>query len=168
MSDVIKTERLLLRSLRDADGEVVIAAFNTPAIVMWLSSPPYPFKAKDLKLQNKDGTTLWPDCAAIELDGKMIGMIGGQPHLGYWLLPQFWGKGYATEAGMAIVAAVFNSSQAQSIASGYFEGNESSAKVLAKLGFSKIGGGIKFCRPRGEDVPFVEMMLDRSQWIAIK
>ena len=164
MADVITTKRLVLRSARAADGDVVIAGLNDYEVVKWLARPPYPFTRADLRLTNDDGSTRWPDMAVIDCDGSMIGMISGVPHLGFWLLQRAWGQGYATEAGRGMIDRVFTTRDVDALDSGYFEGNAGSAKVLAKLGFRETGRGMKMCVARKRELPHVELSLTREDW----
>ncbi|MEM8775548.1 MAG: GNAT family N-acetyltransferase [Pseudomonadota bacterium] len=166
MTDMIKTERLVLRPVVDADATIVIEGFNDFDVVKWLARPPYPFGIEDLKIRNDDGSSRWPAHAAIEHDGRMIGMVSGVPHLGFWLLRTAWGQGFATEAGLAMAAYVFADTDEDHLVSGYFEGNEASANVLRKIGFVETGRGTHWCNPRSEEFPHVDMRLNRTDWEA--
>ena len=79
----------------------------------------------------------------------LIGSGGfkGQPQpdgaieIGYSILPQYQGRGYATEAVAGLLAWVFSYSEAtQAIAETSLE-NRASIRVLAKLGFDYTGQG---------------------------
>ena len=166
MADAIITRRLVLRPLERADGDVVVAALNDFEIVKWLANPPYPFSEKNLRLTNEDGSSRWPDLAAITHDRKMIGMISGLPHLGFWLLRECWGQGFATEAARAMTARIFADTDAQKIASGYFEGNRASANVLGKLGFREVARAPHLCVSRNAHLPHVSLELVRRDWEA--
>ncbi len=166
MTDVITTERLVLRPLTDADGETVITALNDFDVVKWLATPPYPFTKADLRLKNQDGSSRWPELAAIETGGQMVGIVSGQPHLGYWVQRDHWGQGIATEAAGAMTRHIFATSNVTSVLSGYFVGNTASAKILQKLGFTETGRGMRQCVSRGEDLPHVDLVLHRARWEA--
>lgn len=55
--------------------------------------------------------------------------------LGYHLLPQFWGKGLATEAAQTVVSYAFGTLALKGLFAGHQPGNTASARVLEKLGF---------------------------------
>ena len=165
MQDVITTKRLTLRPAVDADGAVVMAGFNDFDVVKWLANPPYPFREGDLKLRYDDGSSRWPELACIEHEGRMIGMVGADPHLGFWLLKDSWGKGFASEAARAMRDAAFERGL-DYLTSGYFDGNTASEAVLTKLGFQYVGESLHWCEPRQEKLLHHEMWLDRSDWDA--
>lgn len=166
MADAITTERLVIRPFEAADGDVVIAGLDDFDIVRWLATPPYPFTARDLRLTNDDGSSRWPELGAISRDGEMIGVISGQPHLGFWLLREWWGQGFATEAARAMADRIFTATDVQKIASGYFEGNLASQNVLGKVGFRETAWAPHFCRARGKELPHVALELTRQDWEA--
>ena len=55
--------------------------------------------------------------------------------LGFHLLPQFWGKGFATEAAQAVISHAFGPLNLKGLFAGHHPGNAASAQVLKKLGF---------------------------------
>lgn len=164
MLDTIKTQRLILRPYRDADGDVLMEGFNDFEVVKWLSRPPFPFRRQDIRLRNDDGTSRWPNVAAIDYGGAMIGSISRTPHFGFWLLRAFWGLGFASEAGRAMIRDFFQTTDQTELASGYFEGNHASARVLAKLGFRETERGLHHCQPQQKELPFVGLQLTRRDW----
>ncbi len=54
---------------------------------------------------------------------------------GYWLLPEFWGKGYATEALQAVIHYWFNEKQLHRLEAFVETENPESANVLKKCSF---------------------------------
>lgn len=73
--------------------------------------------------------------------GRFAGCVGlwrsaGWPELelGYWLLPEMFGKGYATEAAAAARDFAFEVVGAQSLVSYIDPGNEPSKRVAERLG----------------------------------
>lgn len=62
--------------------------------------------------------------------------------IGYNFNDKFWGKGYATEAGKAIVEYAIHTLYKNSIFAVYAKDNIASGKVLEKLGFSYTKDGI--------------------------
>ena len=57
--------------------------------------------------------------------------------MGYYLLPQYSGKGYATEAARGVIRYAFESLGAEALYAGHHPLNSSSRNVLLKLGFTK-------------------------------
>ncbi len=64
---------------------------------------------------------------------------GSRADLGYFLLPSFHGKGYATEAGRAVVGFSFAQAGVWKIQTGCLMENSASERVMRKLGFSREG-----------------------------
>ena len=64
---------------------------------------------------------------------------GRDPMLGYALHPNFWGKGYASEAAKAMIETVFLLTEAERIAATVQIENTASRHVLDKLGFRFAG-----------------------------
>jgi RimJ/RimL family protein N-acetyltransferase len=139
------TERLLLRpgwaedapALADAIGEEAIAR-NTARIPFpyavadaeaFLASPPQPLRPTFL-IFLRDRPTL---VGGIGLSGDVA------PELGYWIARAHQGRGYATEAGHAVVALADLSLRLPRLVAGHALDNPASGRVLAKLGFRPTG-----------------------------
>jgi RimJ/RimL family protein N-acetyltransferase len=81
--------------------------------------------------------------------GLLIGSGGfkGQPQpdgaieIGYSILPQYQGRGYATEAVAGLLAWVFSYSEVTQAIAETPQENQASIRVLAKLGFNYKGHG---------------------------
>ncbi len=59
----------------------------------------------------------------------------------------------------------FHTAEEDVLESGYFEGNQSSANVLSKLGFVETGSEPNFCHSRNRDLPHVDVELTRRAWV---
>jgi len=75
--------------------------------------------------------------------GELVGLntiiekdVEGQKafDLGYFLLPTFWGQGYATEASRRVVAYAFGELELRSLIAIIDPGNQASQSVALKLG----------------------------------
>jgi len=162
----ITTNRLILRPFKAADADVVVACLNDFQVSRWLSRIAHPFTHADLVLFNPDGSTMWPARVAITLDGAVVGGMGALDELGYWLAPEFWGQGIATEAARALVDYRFETSDIAALTSGYFAANAALARVLEKIGFSETGRSRRFSQSNGAEIQHVDMLLTRAQWEA--
>lgn len=76
-------------------------------------------------------------------DARAMGMCGllqrdylEHPDLGFSLDPPFRGKGYVTEAGRAVLAHAFDQPNRQAVLAITSPGNNPSAAVLSRLGFT--------------------------------
>ena len=153
----LQTARLNLRPVAASDQAAVVAYLNDLAISGWLARVPLPYTAADF---HEFATQIaYPgETFAIDDAQGFVGMIGAGFELGYWLAPHAHGLGYATEAARAVLDMQFAHDES-TVAAGYFEGNQASAGVLAKLGFVEIGRSLKHCRALGQDRLHVDLLL---------
>ena len=157
----IETPRLLLRPLVAEDAETLVEALADWQVVKWLAVVPWPYTTEDADgfiRANAPGGSLreagertWA-LALREEPRRLLGVVGLGMELGYWLASEAWGHGLATEAGRAVLVAHFAQDGAGPVASGWFDGNERSERVLIKLGFEGVGQARRDCLARGEDV----------------
>ncbi len=75
----------------------------------------------------------------IYLQDQLIGMLnetetdGESMELGYFINPEYWNRGYASEALTAAIDELFRRGF-KHVCAGYFEGNEASHRVMEKSG----------------------------------
>jgi RimJ/RimL family protein N-acetyltransferase len=74
----------------------------------------------------------------------LVGGIGVRPaergdELGYWLTPDAWGRGYATEAGRAVLGMARHALGCRRLVASHYVDNPASGRVLRKLGFRPTG-----------------------------
>lgn len=93
--------------------------------------------------------------------GRFVGCCGLRPHgenkyeLGFHLLPEFWGQGYAAEGAKGVIEYAFSVLKAEALFAGHNPNNKVSAKILGKLGFNYIGE--EFYEPTGLYHPSYEL-----------
>ena len=140
-----RTERLLLRPGWIEDAPALHAAIAERAVVRNLASVPWPYRPADAKRWlSRDGDNLLIFRRTGDAT-ELVGAIGLDPekgdgvHLGYWIARPYWGRGYATEAGRAVVALARHSLRLERLASAHFLDNPASGRVLRKLGFRPTG-----------------------------
>jgi RimJ/RimL family protein N-acetyltransferase len=165
-----RTARLTLRPAWPEDAPQLAAAIGHESVTRNLSKVPWPYSLADAEAhimrprQPKDVF-----CLIFEHKGahpRLIGGIGmgaieGGQEFGYWLTPSAWGRGYATEAGRAVVAAARHTLGLHRLKAGHFVDNPASGRVLTKLGFHPTGGVTqRESRARGGEVPCVDFVLD--------
>lgn len=161
----LKTARLTLRPVASEDEGAATTCLNDIAVSGWLSVVPFPYTAADFR-QFQTDYAVPGDTFAVDDAQGFAGILGVEDRtLGYWFAPNRHGLGYATEAARAALAEHF-ANDANSIASGYFEGNTRSANVLRKLGFVETGRDLKHCRALGVDRPHVNMALTHDVFAA--
>jgi len=166
-----RTERLTLRPGWPEDAPELVRAIAHEAVVTKLSKAPWPYTLGDalefLRRPQTPGENAMLIVAHHPDASRLVGGIGihldedGNHELGFWLTPGAWGRGYATEAGRAVIANAKHTLRLKRLAAGHFVDNPASARVLRKLGFRPTGKmAPSFCRARGEAVPTVGFALD--------
>ncbi len=159
------TERLLLRPGWAEDAPALATAIAHESVAMKLARLPWPYTQSDaafwLNLPRSDSDANFLIFARTMGAPRLIGGIGlhdqdGETEIGYWLSPPYWGLGFATEAGRAVVAMARHTLKLNKLVSGHFIDNPASGHVLRKLGFKPTGHIVpRHCTARGEDVPCV-------------
>lgn len=173
----IVTARLTLRLPRASDADDFVAGIGDPAVCRMLARVPLPYHRSDAEAfaafarqRAHAGRSL---NLAIVHDGRVIGGIGINTlpvicELGYWLARPWWGRGFATEAGTAILAYGFEVLGLKLVRSGVFVDNRASLNVQRKLGFAAIGRSTRHSLARGADVPHIDTVLPRARFEAFR
>lgn len=174
MNQTSKTERLLLRPLDDKDAERIALLANNWKVTSMTGCIPHPCSEGNARnfLAQISSLSARGRVFAITRDNLFIGCIGIESlkpdpvdfELGHWLGEPYWGQGFATEAGAAIVAFGFGALGLSRVASGHFTDNPASGRVLRKLGFRYSGRTKRHCLARGQDVDMCMMALSRAEW----
>ncbi|WP_230486837.1 GNAT family N-acetyltransferase [Nocardioides anomalus] len=140
----LATARLRLPLWSAADVEAIRGGAHLPG---W--HPQFP------REDDRDAATLWHDgdpwsSRSVTVDGVTVGSIGffgppqpaadGAPEVevGYGLVEDARGRGYATEALTAMVAAA--EAEGARLRASVLPGNAASIRVLAKCGFTELRG----------------------------
>lgn len=159
-----RTHRLTLRPGWPEDADALAAAIGHEAVVMRLSRVPWPYTVDDaLWWLTRAHPVDEPVCLVFAHEGgapRLVGSVGihredDAHEIGYWFTPSAWGRGYATEAARAVLAAARTLPIAQ-LRSRYHADNPASGRVLAKLGFVPTGEVRRTpCLAQGRDVDAV-------------
>ena len=165
----VRTPRLTLRPAWIEDAAELARAIGHESVVRNLSRVPWPYCLGDaeafLKRPHDMHSAFFLIC--LPESGEIIGGIGVHredelgDEFGYWLTPPAWGRGYATEAGCAVLAAARHAMGRKQLVSSHFVDNPASGRVLRKLGFQPTGRtGKRFSVARGGDVDALEFAAD--------
>jgi len=164
----LRTERLVLRPVTRDDIPDIVALLNDYEVSKWLTVVAHPYGRADaegfLSYLEKRGP--FDGYGLTTGGGPVMGVVGIDTSLGYWLGRAHHGQGYMTEAAQGLVGHYFAVSGNDTLKSGYFEGNTASAGVLAKLGFRPVGAERVTSRARGAEVTMKNMTLSRANWTA--
>lgn len=146
---VIKTERLLLRSVENSDAPELLFLRSDETVMQYIDRERMKSleDAEQFIQKLKDGietneNILWVICLK-DKPNTLIGNIGywrfQLPHyraeVGYMLHPDFWNKGIMKEALEAVIAYGFDIIKLHSIEARINTGNIASARLLEKTGF---------------------------------
>ena len=134
----------------------------------WLSVVPYPYGPEDAEAFISEvlgaGKRVWAICEG----GRLVGVVGLEAQLGYWLARTVWGRGLASEACGVVLWHAFTALRAGSVDSSVFVGNERSYAVLRKLGFRETGRHEVEARALWQRVEARMLRLDRADWRAAR
>lgn len=147
----IETPRLWLREFTEEDAAFVLQLLNEPSFIEFIGDrgvrtpedarrylregPMASYHANGHGLLRVD---LKPDCRPIGLCGLVKRDTLPDPDIGFALLPEFWNRGYVTEAASAAMAHGRRSLGLQTILGITSPHNVRSIAVLGKLGLSFI------------------------------
>ncbi|MEA3061134.1 MAG: hypothetical protein QOJ94_915 [Sphingomonadales bacterium] len=144
-----RTDRLLLRPGWIEDAPALFAAIADEAVVRNLATAPWPYTldhaAAFLATERRGDEPALLIFLRAEGPPQLIGTIGlarrrsDERDLGYWIARRHWNRGYATEAGEAVVRAARESLRVPRLVAGHFLDNPASGRVLEKLGFRPTG-----------------------------
>lgn len=154
MDIIFKTPRLILRQFTEADAPLILSLNSDPVILKYLHEPTLETIEQAEKVlqdiilpQYKINLGRW---AILTREGmNFIGWCGlkyrpeqDEIDLGYRLMQQAWGKGFATEAAQHTLDHGLNNLQLKCITGRAHIENLASIKVLEKTGMEYIGEGI--------------------------
>ncbi|HEX8484084.1 GNAT family N-acetyltransferase [Sphingomonas sp.] len=165
-----RTKRLTLRPVWPEDAPAVAAAIGHQSVARMLMRVPYPYGLADAEaFVARARAPHDPRFVIVAHDRPAPTIVGGiaiqeEPeghHLAYWLTPDAWGRGYATEAGRAVIAMARYALPIRELRAWHFADNAASGRVLAKLGFRRTGEiAAKTSGGREGVTPSVEYALD--------
>ena len=154
------TERLLLRPFAPADGPIMHDIYADPAVMRYVGHGPHRTMSETTAALRAYGDMLarrgFSFLAVEELaTGRVIGDAGLHPlggtgpeiELGYTLARDVWGKGYATELGLALVLHARTVLGVPEVVAQVEPGNVASRHVLEKLGMREREMRTAYGRP---------------------
>ena len=165
-----RTRRLTLRPGWPEDAPALAHAIAHEAVIAKLARAPWPYAVSDADAflaQPRAGHDPRFLIETMEAGApRLIGGIAidpdGETHqLGYWLTPDAWGRGLATEAGEAVIAMARHALGLRRLGAFHFVDNPASGRVLTKLGFRPTGRiEPRASLGRGGEAPAVLLELD--------
>jgi [ribosomal protein S5]-alanine N-acetyltransferase len=156
----LTTARLHLRPFTPADSAAIHAVYADPDVMRYVGHGAHRTMAETASALRTYGDVLerrgYSFLAVTERAGDVLigdgglhplGGVGPDVELGYTLARDAWGKGYATELGLALVEYAFTVLQVPRVVAQVEPANTASRRVLAKLGMTERGTRAAYGRP---------------------
>jgi [ribosomal protein S5]-alanine N-acetyltransferase len=147
------TDRLVLRELDLDDADAVAERAGDRRVARFLIAVPSPYPVSLAARWIMARIAWWPQQRGVTLaithrdaPQTLLGSVSLRRHardqraeLGYWLGADAWGQGYATEAADALVDFGFRELNLSRVYAQVLAGNDTSCRVLEKLGMLSEG-----------------------------
>jgi len=148
VSYFLTSERLAFRAWRPDDDELAASLWGDPEVARYISVSGAPSREavrarleREIATQAQHGIQYWP--VFLRADGSFVGCCGLRPYrladgiheLGVHIRPAWWRRGFALEAGRAVVEHAFAAVGARALFAGHHPANSASRELIAKLGF---------------------------------
>ena len=164
------SERLSFRKLDEGDEPVLWELMSDSEVVRWIGIDPKTDRIETREQLQQDfaeghrfkffWSIRWRNPMAGERT-EMIGWIlfrpsedGKSVEIGYWLLPEVWGKGVASEAARTVIEHLppLMNIEREHVSAMVAVGNHASRRVLEKTGFYVLREEDEFVRMSGRTV----------------
>jgi len=148
-TNMIETERLILRPWQPQDAEALFRYASDPAIGPAAGWPPHTSVGNSLEIIRTVFAA--PETYAVvpKSAGEPVGCCGimfadrshtariqpGEGEIGYWIGKPYWGQGLIPEAVVALIRHAFEELGLDALWCGYYDGNRQSRRVCEKCGF---------------------------------
>ncbi len=150
MNILFETPRLILRQFTQADAALLLQLNSNPEVLKYLHEPPLEKEEQALHIINtiilpqyKNNLGRW--AIHLKTTNEFIGWCGlkylveaVEIDLGYRLMQNFWGNGYAFEAAKYTLEYGFNQLHLKTIIGRAHIENIASLKILEKIGMQFI------------------------------
>lgn len=160
----METERLTLRPLGESDVDELDALHADPEVMRFLDPAPVEHHLGDGFLAAHEKSS-----------GRFVGWFELKPlgdgvaELGYRLHREFWGRGYATEGGKALISRGFTTGGVRRVVATTMFVNAGSRRVMEKCGLRHVRTfHVDWPEPLpGSEHGEVEYALTREEWQSI-
>jgi RimJ/RimL family protein N-acetyltransferase len=173
----LETARLWLRWPRSSDDAALHRFCSQWDVARWTARIPHPYPPGSAerfiyaaRQSNASGRDLTLVMAPKKGKRDVIGSISLEARgtdrlsLSFILAPEYWKKGLATEAAVAMVEAGFGLTSAVEILASASIENPASRRVLEKCGFELVSTGPRGAPARGGLVESHNFRLTRKEW----
>jgi len=151
LPETIITHRMLLRPFGPQDMTAHVEILSRWQVTRWLSTNiPFPYTRTDGKKFIEQAMSQFADGSSVRyaltdresgqhMGGIRIFSLTRETEVGYWLHPDFWGRGFGTELLTAVVSAGFNTGVIRCFVAQTAADNMASRRILEKIGFNHEG-----------------------------
>ena len=171
----LETKRLRIRPYSEADIPELLPLIGTREVAATTLRIAHPYTEQDARAfleLAKEAGKMWLAITLLS-DGRQVGGIGMRieeqhrhAELGYWLGVDYWGQGYATEAGREMIRYGFEELDLHRIFATHFAHNPASGNILRKLGMRHEGCQREHLLKWGQFVDSEIYGLLRHEWEA--
>ncbi len=159
----LRLQTCTVRSWEWGDRDAIVRHANNRKVSINLRDRfPYPYTARDARNWLDSVVDQKPETNfAIDVAGEAVGGIGfttqydvgrRSAEIGYWLGEEFWGRGIATEALIAVTEYAFANFDLCRLYAHVFDWNSASARVLEKAGYEFEGRLRKSVTKEGQTI----------------
>lgn len=145
-----ETENFIIRQWKISDTEELHKIMSDSRVHTYTGDAPWTIERTSEYIRfmlDKNFRTLelFHGACVLKSNNSIIGLTGlnpylpKQPELEWQFGVSFWGKGYATEIGKAIIDIAFATTEIEAIYGMVNPQNKASARVLEKIGMTCIG-----------------------------
>ncbi|RPI33223.1 MAG: N-acetyltransferase [Chloroflexota bacterium] len=146
----LETPRFTIRQWKPEDAEVLWMIMADPRVHQYTGDKPWSLERAKKYIQfmlEKDFRTLevFHGACVLKSNFEIIGFTGlnpylpKQPELEWQFGVTYWGNGYATEIGTAVIEAAFASTDIERIFAMVNPQNKASMRVMEKIGMTCLG-----------------------------
>lgn len=148
----LETASLILNCPEQDDTPKIAAILNDEIYSKNTINIPFPYTAENaefwisLAKESFESNSQYIFAIRLKENPEIIGGIDlgidktfNKAELGYWVAKEYWNKGIATEAGKEVIKFGFENLNLKRIFATHFDFNESSGRVMEKMGMKKEG-----------------------------
>ena len=174
----LTTPRCVLRCASDEDVEDVWSATRYPGFNDGMRWNPPRLKS-EIAAWTKHNLDIWRSgeeyvfTIRARADGRFVGRVSicrervrGVWSIGFWIHPERWRQGLATEASRAVINFGFETLAAKKIVASHALWNVASQRVMEKLGLTYVRDNPRAFAKNGRWVAEAEYETDRDSWRA--
>ncbi len=179
------SQRLIIRDYSETDIDAFHKLFTDDEVMYWMPEvkthsldESKKFLYESIAESQFEGRTKFFFALVLKETGHYMGEIGFSVtinceegrvvNLGYFIFPQYWGKGYVTEAVNILMDYAFLYLDVIKIESGCISSNVGSLKVMEKVGMTRESYLVKHMYYNDVLNDRVDYRMLKEEWLAIR